>query len=82
MTMNPLYPCGKPCSKADTILCNHKWNYDGIAALNLESRGNVISSFMEWKILTTFAVTIVIYKSRNLIGTISKHQSNTLIVVA
>ena len=61
VTTSPLHPCGEPCSteihnetvkKADPILCNHQWNYDGIMASNIESCGNVISSLIKSKIPT------------------------------
>ena len=47
MTMSPLYPCGKPCSRwthNETVknwpyFFNHQWNYDRITASNLNPVG-------------------------------------------
>ena len=80
MTMSPLYPCGKPCSrgthnetvtnlKLGPILSNHQWNYDGITASNLNPVG-VFSILQSNRIFyDIYTLTIVIHKSRNLIGT-------------
>ena len=80
MTTSPLYPCGKPglivvhdeAVKTDPIFCIHHGYYDRITALDLESRGNCIFNRIENSI--AFAVAIVIYKSRNLIGSLRTSQ--------
>ena len=59
MTISSLYSCG--------IFCNHQGNYDGIRASNLKFRANF---FNRLETSITFAVAIVIHKSRNLIGTL------------
>ena len=41
----------KPESKADPIFCIYQGSYDWITASNLKSRGNVINSSIESKIL-------------------------------
>ena len=66
MTMSPLYPCGKPCSRGnhnETVinlpLFNHQWNYDGIMALNLNPVGvfSILQSNRKFSHICT--VTIV-----------------------
>ena len=77
MTMSPLYPCDKPCSrrtqndseKSGPIFFNHQWNYDGIMALNLNPIGVFSILQSNRKFYHIYSVTIVIHKSRNLIGT-------------
>ena len=76
MTMSPLYPCGKPYTTTGTHnetkndLAKFSSIVNGIMMeSHLESRGNAISSSIKSKILSHFAVTTVIFKSRNQIGT-------------
>ena len=56
--------------KSGPIFFNHQWNYDGITASNLNLVG-VFSIFQSnRKFYHIYNVTIVIHKSRNLIGTV------------
>ena len=80
MTMNPLYPCGKPCSggthnetvKNLALLTSivNEWNYDGITALNHNPVGVFSVLYSNRKFYHIYTVTIVIHKSRNLVGTV------------
>ena len=81
--MSPLYPCGKPFStgthnekekKANPILIIHQSNCDGIMASKLESRGNVIPSSSIEYMVNKFAITRIIHKSLNLIGTVGSSE--------
>ena len=78
MTMSPLYPWGKPCSrwthnnseKLDSIFFNHRWNYDGIMASNFNPLREFSILQSNEKFYHIYAITIVIHKSRNLIYTV------------
>ena len=79
MTMSPLYPSGKPCSRGthnETLknlalfFCNYQWNDDGITPSNLNPVGVFSILQSNRKFYHIYTVTIVIHKSRNLIGTV------------
>ena len=78
MTMSPLYPCGKPCSRGthnETVKILALFssiingNYDRILASNLSPVGVFSILQSNQKLYHIYTVTIVIHKSRNLIGT-------------
>ena len=78
MKMSPLYPCGKPCSRGThnetvktlgPIFFNHQWNYERITASNLHPVGAFSILQSSRKFYHIHTLTIIIHKSRNLIGT-------------
>ena len=76
MTMSPLYSCGKPCSKGthtetmkNLALLSSVIN-DGITASNLNSMGVFSILQSNRKLYHIYTGTIVMHKSRNLIGTV------------
>ena len=77
MTMSPLYPCRKPCSRGthnETVknfaFFSNQWNYDGLTASNLSPVGVFSILQSNRKFYHIYTVTIVIHKSPNLIGTL------------
>ena len=76
MTMSPLHPCGKPCSKGthnETVknLALFSSIINGIMknhGFESPSLGSVFNSSIEPKILSHLHLNII-HKSRNLIGT-------------
>ena len=73
MTMNPLYPCGKPCSTGthnETVKKLTQFSAF-INRIMMESRLRIsIPCQSNRKLYHIYTVTIVIHKSRNLIGTL------------
>ena len=81
MTISPLYPCDKPCSrgthnetinseKLGSIFFNHQLNYDGITDSNLNPVGVLLILQSNRKFYHIYTVTMIIHKCRNLIGTL------------
>ena len=56
--------------KLGPIFFNHQWKYDGITASNLNPVGVFSTLLSNRKFYHIYTVTIVIHKSRNLIGTV------------
>ena len=79
MTTSPLYPCGKPCSRGtNNVKVKNLVLFSSIIkAIMMESRlrnsnpvGVVSILQSNRKFYHIYTVTIVIHKSRNLIGTV------------
>ena len=78
MTMSPLYPCGRPCSRGthnETVI-NLALFSSIINGIMMESRLRIsipwgsFKFFNRIEIYNVYTVIIVIHKSRNLIGTL------------
>ena len=57
-------------SKLGPIVFNHQWNYDGVTASNLNPMGVLSILQSNRTFYHIYTLTIVIHKSRNLIGTV------------
>ena len=67
--MSPSFPCGNS-EKPGPNFFNHQWNYDGTTASNLNPVGVFSILQLNQKFSPIYAVTIVILRFRNLIGTV------------
>ena len=82
MTMNPLNPCVKPCSTGthnETVkkLTSFSAIINGIlmeSLLRISIPVAMLSGLQSDRNSITFAVTTVIHKSRNLIGTVGSSE--------
>ena len=77
MTMSPLHPCGKPCSRGTHETVKNLPLFSSIingimmeVASNLNPVGVFSVLQSNQKFYYIYTVTIVIHKSRNLIGTL------------
>ena len=71
MTMSLLYPCGEPCSTGTHNTTVKKLApFSGITASNLDPLEVFSILQSNLKFYHIYTVTIVIHKSRNLIGTV------------
>ena len=61
--------------KASPGFCRHQWNYDVITVSNLNPVGVFSILQSNRKFYHIYTVTIVIHKSRNLIGTVGIAES-------
>ena len=87
MTIRPMYPCGKPCSKGtrNETVKNLALFSSIMNGITMESQLRISISWESFQFfnqiknsITFYTVTIVIHKSGNLIGTvgIAKFGSN------
>ena len=60
--------------KLGPISFNNQWNHDGITASNLNPVGVFTILQSNRKFYHIYTVTIVIHKSRNLIGTVGNRE--------
>ena len=74
MTIRLLYPCGKPCSRE-----THNGTVKRLTVFSAFIKGIMMESRLRisisWEYFQfTFAVTIVVHKSHNLIGTLGSSE--------